>query len=152
MGKRLLAGFGNYIKGDDGIGLVITEYIQNHGLEKGFEIIYIGNDGMTFLSYLTEDIEKILVVDCALMGFDAGEYALFSPEEVESKKMLQNISTHESDVIKLIEMAKKLGQKIPSIKLLAIEPQSMNMGDGISETLQKRLDEYVKVAISEIQN
>lgn len=148
--KRYILGCGNYTKNDDGIGIRIIEYIVENRLDNGFEAVEIGNDGMRLLTYFSEDTGKILIVDCALMGKPPGEYEIISPDNISSVKMLENISTHEGDILTLIELGKKLEYPIPEIKILAIQPENMEMEMSLSDRLKNQLSEYTKAAIREI--
>ena len=144
---KYIVGFGNYSKNDDGIGLRVIEHICENNLDDGFAAIDIGNDGLNLLKYFVDETENIVVVDCALIGLQPGEIKVFIPDDVESKKILDGISTHEGDVIKLIELAKILGHRIPPIKIMAIQPECLKMEMRLSETLEKNLPIYVSKAI-----
>ncbi len=149
--KRYLVGLGNYAKNDDGIGLRIVEYIAERNLDKGFSAVEIGNDGMKLLTYFNPTTAKILIADCALMGEEPGYYRIFDPCEVRSRKSSEAISTHEGDVLKIIQLAKQLDYPIPEIRVLAVEPESLGMDMRLSDTLAERLEEYVQTAIDELR-
>ena len=106
---------------------------------------------MLLLTYFNDDTEKIVVVDAAKMGKNPGDYLIFSPENVNTKKVVPHISTHEGDILKLINMAKELKLSIPKIKILAIQPKSMAPEMGLSDVLQSRFMEYVDMAIKEVK-
>jgi hydrogenase maturation protease len=148
---RYILGLGNYAMGDDSIGLRIIEHIADNNLEDGFEAIEIGNNGMNVLTYFEEDTEQIVVVDAVDFGGNPGDCISFSPDEVESKKIVGNVSTHEGDILKLIELAKQIGQPIPPIRILAVQPKNMKMSDCISPELQGNFDKYVEQVIQEIK-
>lgn len=150
--NRYVIGMGNYARDDDSIGLRVVEKIVAESLDTDFIAIEAGNDGMKLLTYFNEDTERILVVDCACMGREPGDYLILDPDDVSSKKTTGKISTHEGDVLKLIELGKQIGGPVPGIKLLAIEPESLGMDMRLSDTLAARLEEYVAVAIREIGN
>lgn len=141
---------GNYAKNDDGIGLRIIEHIIDNNLDDGFKAIEAANDGIKALTFFTEETEEILFVDCALIDKQPGEFLIFSPEDVETKKITGTISTHEGDIIKLFQLAEETGCHIPKISILAIQPESLGMGMTLSEALETRLGSYVHAAIGEI--
>lgn len=147
---RYIFGFGNYIKGDDSIGIRIVEHIILSGLEKNFKAIEIVNNGMLFLTYFQEKLEKILIIDSAEINKKPGEYLLFKPEDIKTKKIISNISTHEGDVIKLIKIAEKLNYSIPEIKILGIQPKQFNVDTPLSLELKNNFNTYIEVAIDEI--
>ncbi len=148
---RYVLGLGNFAMGDDSIGLRIIEHIADNGLEDGFEAVEIGNNGMNVLTYFEPDTEKIVVVDAADVGKAPGEAVCFSPDEVDSQKIVGNISTHEGDILKLIELARQIDQHIPPIRIVAIQPKTMAMQDALSPELQSHFDAYVDTVIREVQ-
>lgn len=149
--KRYIIGLGNYSKNDDSIGLRIVEHIVDNNLDTDFQAIEVGNDGMRLLNYFAPETEKILVLDCALMDKKPGDYVLFNPDEVSSRKQAGKISTHEGDILKIIDLAKQLDYPVPLIRCLAIEPKSLEMDMTLSGILQKKIEEYVQIAIEEIR-
>ncbi len=147
---KYIVGLGNYAKNDDGIGLRIVEYIVDNNLDNGFEAIEIANDGMRLLTYFTNSTEKIILVDCALIGKKPGEHLLFPYDSIQTQKEVGNISTHEGDIVKLVELAKELDYPIPELQILAIEPESLDMDMKLSECLESKLKLYVDAAIAAI--
>ncbi|NQU41134.1 MAG: hydrogenase maturation protease [Lentisphaerae bacterium] len=144
---RYLLGLGNYAMGDDSIGLRLVEHIAEQCLDIDFEAIEVGNNGMLVLTYFTEETDLILVVDAVRFGGAPGDFTLFSPDEVDTQKVTGGISTHEGDILRLIELAKQIDQPIPPIRILAIEPSSMDIDQGLSPELESRFEEYVQAAV-----
>ncbi|MCK5843949.1 MAG: hydrogenase maturation protease [Victivallales bacterium] len=149
--NRYIIGFGNYARQDDGIGLRIVEHIVDRGLEDGFTAIEAGNDGLSILPYFAEDTERILIIDCGFIDLNPGECKLFDVNEVASRKETTGITTHEGDVVKLVELAEKLGYPIPPLRILAIQPDSMEMDSTLSDALLANFNRYVELAIAEIK-
>ena len=149
---KYLIGMGNYARRDDGVGLRVVEYIVDNNLDTGFTAIEAANDGLSVLAYFTDDTELILIVDCALIDREPGEYLVFDVADVDSKKLAGGVSTHEGDILKIVGMARELGYPIPVVKVLGIQPDSMEMEMGLSPTLEGRLQDYVKQAISEMNS
>ncbi len=148
--NKYVIGLGNYAKNDDGIGLRVIEHIIDNNLDKNFEALEAGNDGMRILTYFNQETEHLLIVDCALIGKSPGEYAIFTPDDVASKKVTGNVSTHEGDILKLLALGKELDYYIPKITILAIEPESLEMDMTLSKTLEEKLNDYVQLVIESI--
>ena len=136
--------------GDDSIGLRLVEQIAERGLDRDFEAIEVGNNGMLVLTYFTEETDLILVVDAVRFGGGPGDFTIFTPDEVDTQKVTGGISTHEGDILRLIELAKQIDQPIPPIKILAIEPAAMEVDQGLSPELEARFEEYVQAAIKTV--
>lgn len=148
---RYLIGMGNYARQDDGIGLRIVEHIIDNHLDASFTAFEAHNDGLSILAHFVDDTEMILIVDCALIDKEPGDYLFFDVDDVDSKKLTGGISTHEGDILKIVGMAQELGYPIPRVRVLAIQPASLEMEMKLSPTLESRLEEYVTVAISEVE-
>lgn len=145
---RYLIGIGTYMGLDDSIGLRIAEAIAGRGLDCGFRAIDLPGNLLDVLHYCDPDTEDLLVVDSARMGLEAGEYRFFSVDDVVTRKTLDGISTHEGDLMKVLELARELGLAIPPITLLGIEPAEIAPQIGLSSTLEQRFEEYVARAVA----
>lgn len=152
MNTRYVIGVGNYSMADDGIGLQIIEYIAKNDLNKDFEVIDLAENGVNLLHYLESGAEKILIIDTVLAGkiASAGDMLFFYPDEVKTQKTDKIISTHEGDVLRIIELAKDLGYPIPPIKFMGIVPEKVHPEMQLSNTLKERLETYAQMAINEI--
>lgn len=144
---RYLVGIGTYAAMDDSIGLRVAEAIAAEGLDEGFTAIDLGGNLLDVLHYLDEGVGQVLVVDAARMGREPGEYALFALEHASTRKKLAGFSTHEDDLLKALELGTALGQPLPPITVLGIEPADVSGGMGLSPTLEARFREYVEAAV-----
>jgi hydrogenase maturation protease len=149
---RYLLGLGNYAMGDDSIGLRIVEHIAEHDLDRGFEAVEVANNGMLVLTYFTAETDLLVVVDAVRFGGAPGDFTVFSPGEVETRKITGGISTHEGDILRLIDLAEQIGQPIPPIRILAIEPASMAMDATLSPALEARFEAYVQAALAALKD
>ena len=148
---RYLIGIGNYAMGDDGVGLRIVERIARQGLATDFEPIDLSGSGYGLLSYFNEETEKILLVDAVLAGRTPGEHFFFGPEDVETRKILSRITTHEGDLLQVIELGKALSYPIPPIQIMGIEPARVEPAMELSPLLAENLGRYVAAAIEAVR-
>lgn len=139
---KYVIGMGNYSKSDDGIGLHLIEKLSSIP-SLPFIPVEIAHDILRLQTYFNEDTESILIIDAVKMGLRPGEYKFFSPGDVESKKEVLGFSTHEGDILKIIELSKTLNLYMPNISIMGIEPDVMNIGMNISVGLNERMQEYV---------
>jgi hydrogenase maturation protease len=144
---RYLIGIGTYTARDDSIGLRIAETIAAEGLDRDFRAIDLGGNLLDLLHYLDEEAESVLVADSARMGLAPGGFAFFEPEQVSSTKALAGFSTHEDDLLKVLELARSLGQPLPPITILGIEPADVSPEVGLSPALERRFGEYIDAVL-----
>jgi hydrogenase maturation protease len=148
---RYLIGVGNETMTDDGIGPRVADAVAEHARALGFDIVIIGHDTIGLLSYFDQTTSRLVFVDCVRMGRSPGEWLVFSPDDVVSQKRLDRMTTHEGDLLRIIDMARQLGTAVPPVTILGIEPASVEPGLELSPTLQQRFDEYVQAAVAEMQ-
>ena len=144
---RYLIGIGTYMAMDDSIGLRVAEAISAGGLDHGFRAIEMGGNLVDLIHYLEADTERVLIVDSANMGSAPGEFAFFTPQQVVTRKAEAGISTHEGDLLKVLELAEALGQPLPPVMILGVQPGDMNGEVGLSPELTAWFDEYVRAAV-----
>jgi hydrogenase maturation protease len=79
-----------------------------------------------------------------------GTVRRFTPQEVRSTKVLVHQSLHEADLIRVIDMARQLDQAPEKIVLFGIQPERVELRQGLSETLTIRLEEYIALVLREL--
>ncbi len=148
---RYIIGIGNYSMYDDSVGIRVIEYIEENRLYEGmnFKAIDLSGNVLNLISYL-ETANKIVIIDTFKEGIPPGELRLFNINELKTKKIISGITSHEGDVLKIIELARRTGVKIPEIKVLGIGPAEIKESFGISDLLQSKISEYANASINEI--
>ncbi len=143
-------GIGNILMCDDGIGMLLLERLaKNHPDIHRVEYIHAGSGGMNVLHDLAR-LDMAIIVDSGNFGGQPGQFRIFSPEDVESIKLMPRQSLHEADLLKVIELSNALGESPGIIRIMIIQPERVEMGEGISESLTGRIDEYEKALLAEI--
>lgn len=147
---RYLIGVGNYTAGDDAIGPRIIEAVVEQGLDREFRAIDLSSNCLNLVAYLDPDTEAILIVDSARMGLRPGETRFFEPGDVETRKALDGVSTHEGDVVRVLALACAAGCPMPRLQVMGIEPESLEPGTGLSATIAEKTSGYIAAAIDRL--
>ncbi len=147
---RYLIGFGNYTASDDSIGVRLVEAIAERGLDAGFRAVDLATNSLNLLAYLQTDTEAVLIVDSARMGEPPGTVRFFAPADVHARTPQGGVSTHEGDVLHVLELAASLGYPAPRLLIMGIEPASVAPGIGLSPPLAERFEEYVVTAVGKV--
>jgi len=147
---RYLVGVGNYMAGDDAVGPRVVEHIVVNGLDRDFEAVDLSTDALRLVAYLNAETEAVLVIDAAQLGLPLGDYRFFSPDDVETQKELSGLTTHEGDVLKVLELARDAGYPIPRVAIMGIEPHDMESRIELSECLEERVPMYAAAAIEHL--
>ena len=146
----VVLGLGNPLMGDEGIGVHLIERLAASGEQyPSVDFIDAGTGGLSVLHHL-DGRRKAVIIDCAFMDEPPGTIKRFTPEEVRSRKVLAHQSLHEADLMRIIAMARQLGQAPEQIVVFGIQPERIQPGEELSRTLEERTDEYVSLILREL--
>ncbi len=149
-GRTIVVGLGNPLMADEGIGCRLVERLENEaGRFPGVRFVDAGTGGVRLL-HLLADADTALLIDCAMMGAEPGAIRRFTPDQVESVKMLAHQSLHEADILGVIRMAEQLGQCPRRIVLFGIQPEKITCDRQLSPTLVDGMDRYLALIRQEI--
>lgn len=134
-------GIGNPLRRDDGIGIVLLEKLieRKDELPSDIEFIDGGTSGMNLLHLLAR-FDIVVIIDAVNFNGNIGESKLFTTGEVYSKKTRFNISTHESDFLKIIHLSKELGENPDEIFIFGVQPKDTSHGQDFSLDLQQKIE------------
>jgi len=136
-------GLGNPLMSDEGVGVAVIERFSAHSDKfPNVDFIDAGTGGMSIL-HLIEGKRKVIIVDCAYMGTEPGTIRKFGPDEVRSVKKLAHQSLHETDIFKIIDLAKQLGNCPQEISFFGIEPETIEPKQKLSKIISTRIDDYI---------
>ena len=153
MKKKIgIIGLGNPLRHDDGIGLVLLRYLQEHKkkLSRTIELIDGGTSGMNLL-HILEKYETIILIDAVDFKGIPGEIKKFSVDEIKSQKIPILLSTHETDFLTVFSLATQLGKTPTDLEIFGIQPKNISPGIGLSPELQKVLRLLQNQILNEIQ-
>ena len=141
MKKIGVIGIGNPLRRDDGIGIVLLEKLieRKDELSSNTELIDGGTGGMNLLHLLAR-FDIAIILDAVNFDGHPGELRLFTLGEVRSKKISLNISTHESDFLKVIQLSKELEEQPDELFIFGIQPKDTSFGKGLSPELQRNIE------------
>lgn len=151
----IVIGLGNPLMGDEGIGVVLIEQLEElarQGKIAGVDKIQFhdgGVGGMNLLHALAGR-KKAILIDCALMGTEPGTIRRFTPDQVQTVKKMAHLSLHEVDILKVIQLAKQLDECPDEVVFFGIEPQEITQRMDLSEILKSHLNRCLQVILDEI--
>ncbi len=149
--ETIVLGLGNPLMGDEGIGIELIEMLQSaSGDFPESDFVDAGTGGMSLL-HLISGRRKAIIIDCALMGQTPGAIKQFTPNEVETVKQLAHVSLHEVDIIKVIDLARQLGDCPEKIIFFGIEPETVSQQMELSDILTGRLAQYIEAIKAQLR-
>ena len=137
--KLVIMGIGNDICGDDGIGPYIVENIK-HLESSNVSILNVTTAPENFTGKIRKiDPTHIIIVDAVIMNEGPGKIKIVKKEEVAGV----SISTHSMSLSYLVNYLEL--EKPYNILFIGIEPESMELGQGLSPLVKSSSDEIINI-------
>lgn len=150
MNATVIIGLGNLYMSDEGIGVrVAMALAEDPRVPEGVDVTDLGTGGFAVLHEL-EGRARAIFVDCAFIDEAPGTWRRFTPDEVASRKVATRLSLHEGDLLRTLELARKLDQCPEEVVLIGIQPGVTDAGADLSPPLADRLAEYAEAVLEEV--
>ena len=148
-GSRLLIlGLGNLLCSDDGLGaLVVQKIAECREIPDGVLVLDGGTLGLALLPYL-EDAERAILVDAIQADAPPGTLVRVEGEDV-GPAVAARLSVHQVGVSDLIEAARWRGRVPPTLILLGVVPDTIELGVGLSDPVRASAGELMALVCEE---
>jgi hydrogenase 3 maturation protease len=130
----LIVGVGNVMRGDDGFG---PELVKNLTGRTKFNLLDGGETPEDLLDQIVQMAPaRLVIADAVALGGMPGDAALLEADQL-GKRIA--VSTHN---LSLLMFIKYLKEKLPEldIKILGVQPRSIDFGKGLSTEVRKTID------------
>jgi hydrogenase maturation protease len=128
--RVLVIGIGNAYRGDDAVGLVVAQRLQEDPLD-GVTIVLTTGEGTAILA-LWQDTDAVVLVDAVCTGASPGTLHRFAVGTQPLPAMFSRVSTHAFGVAEAIELARVLRQLPPALVVYGVEGSTFATGAGLS--------------------
>lgn len=117
----LILGIGNYLMGDEGVGVHTALRLQEVGLPENIEIVDGGTGGFHLLQYF-EDHDTVILIDATLDGNAPGTIRLIEPRF--AKDFPRAMSTHDIGLRDMVSALQWM-EKMPHIYLFVVSIETI---------------------------
>jgi hydrogenase maturation protease len=140
--KIAVIGFGNTLRRDDGIGIVVLESLLNFYKRKDIDYLNFGSASFDLLSRI-KTYDRALLIDGINADLAVGKLKISELKDIEYKLDNSFTSTHELNLKSMLELSKKLGIKT-KIYLAGIQVGDTSFKEGLSEALEHKKGGIIK--------
>ena len=137
----LIMGLGNYLMGDEGIGVQCIQKLHTEQLPKHVDLLDGGTGGFLLLSYF-EAYGRIVLIDATIDGKPPGTITLIRPKFASDYP--PSLSVHDVGLKDMIEAVYML-DKVPDIYLFTvsiseIKPMSLELNPEVEQAIPRLVD------------
>lgn len=141
LNRILILGIGNYLMGDEGVGVHAARRLETGNRPPGIEVLDGGTGGFHLLGYL-ESYETIILVDATLDHLSPGTIRLIRPRFAHD--FPNAMSTHDIGLKDMMSALQLLG-KMPDIHLFTVSIKSIQQqGITLSPEIEKVMPDLLE--------
>jgi hydrogenase maturation protease len=143
----LIMGIGNYLMGDEGVGVHVAQRLAREALPEGIDVLDGGTGGFFLMEYF-ENYPVVILIDATLDDRPTGTIRVIEPRfAVDFPRAM---STHDIGLRDLVEGLAILG-KLPKIYLFAvsiemIQSQQIELSPELERVMPELLEQVKKMA------
>lgn len=148
--RVLVAGMGNDLRQDDGFGISVVRRFLQAGLPEGVRAIEAGIAGLGLVQELMDGYEALIILDATDRGGSPGTIYLLEAEVPELEEFTPEYQqdfladTHYTVPSKALILARALGVLPDHSYILACQPEETELGMGLSEPVERGVEEALK--------
>jgi hydrogenase maturation protease len=145
MTALTVIGVGNRLRGDDAVGPLVIDALANLSAHD-LELVDAGSDALGILEYF-EGRKQVIIVDACCMGREPGCVVSFEPAQAQLILDNDPMSLHGLGLAEALQMAEALEMLPEKLKIIGIEPDSIQFKGTLSQPVQQAL----KLAVGQVQ-
>lgn len=144
-------GIGNILLSDDGVGVhAINKLKEEYTFPSSVELIDGGTKGLDLLP-LFEGRDKVLIIDAANFRKEAGTIDIVEGDRIPAFLSLK-LSVHQIGLPDTLFAMRLLEITPAEMCLIGIQPESMETGTELSETIRVRLKDLADNVIRKLKS
>lgn len=135
MAKILVAGIGNVFLSDDAFGVEVVAKLLQRPHPDHVTVGDFGIRGFDLAYALMEDYDLAILIDALPHGERPGTLYILEPDPMVGVAM----EGHAMNPMAVFALVRTMGGRIPRVKIVGCEPQSVDEGMGLSEPVASAL-------------
>lgn len=149
----LIMGIGNYLMGDEGVGVHVAQRLAKDTLPEGVDVLDGGTGGFFLMEYF-ENYPVVILIDATLDDRPTGTIRVIEPRFASD--FPRAMSTHDIGLRDLVEGLAILG-KLPKIYLFAvsiemIQSQQIELSPELERVMPELLERVKNMALSQLRS
>lgn len=144
-----ILGIGNTLYTDEGLGVHALAALQEkYGMDQQVQLVDGSTDGMSLLGPV-EDTDYLIVIDAINAGKEGGHIIELHGNDIPAYYGIK-MSIHQLGFQEVL-LAAKLRERYPkNIVMIGMQPTSLELGIGLSETNEAQLSEMFKLVEQQV--
>ena len=148
--RTTVIGLGNPLMGDDGLGLLATQRLQeNWILPPDVQVIDGGTWGMNLLPFIDE-AEELLLIDAINQDMPPGTQIVLGRDDIP-RTLAMKVSPHQIDLSEVIALAQLRGTLPDRMTAIGLQPHRVEFGAPLSPSVERHIDQLAAMAVYQLE-
>jgi hydrogenase maturation protease len=141
----LVVGCGNLLRGDDAVGPLLVRRLAEEGVPDHVRLVDGGTAGMD-IGFAMRGMQRVIIVDAATTGTDAGAIFRVPGEALEELPPPQSMNMHSFRWDNALAFARWLlkGEYPEHIEVWLIEAAQLEPGAPLSEPVEEAMEKLIR--------
>ncbi len=148
--STIVLALGNSLRGDDGAGQAVIEWLDQQILPEEVEAIDGGTAGLDIVSTLMGH-ERAIIVDAANIGRPPGAWVRFTPDVARLKDNDTTLSLHSAGLAEALALGAALKVLPHEIIIYGVQPKSMDWSPQLSAEVRAAVPEVGQAILQELK-
>jgi len=144
IGRTLVAGVGNVLRGDDGFGVEVVRRLAGQPLPGDTSVVDFGIRGVHLAYQLLDGYDTLILIDALARGEPPGTLYLMEPD-MDELPPRELVDGHDLDPAAVLGMVKLLGGSIRRTVVVGCEPADLDERMGLSPPVALAVEEAVRL-------
>jgi hydrogenase maturation protease len=150
MKRILIAGIGNVLLGDDGIGPYVARLLEsNYVFDEGIEVEDLGTPALDLIDHIAA-LDAFIVVDAVNNGAAPGTVTLYRKPDLTKHVPATRLDPHSMALSDALWTAEFYGSCPPEVLLVGVTAEGYG-GCQLSEPVQKSVERVIHEVLHELE-
>jgi hydrogenase maturation protease len=152
-GRVAVVGAGNLLLSDEGVGVHVVEALNKEYVPPFVTVVDAGTALVDVLGSL-RGYERILLVDALRAGGSPGSLYRFELGQLRERAAKGQLvmSLHQTGLLQAVGLARLRGLDPKCITVIGVEPERLQPGIELSETVSRRVPDVCHLVMEEIRS
>jgi hydrogenase maturation protease len=148
--KVLIAGIGNVLLGDDGVGPFAIKVLEaEYDFQENVELADLGTPGLDLQLYLS-GADAVILVDSAELGGEAGAIRLFRKQDILRIPPRTRIDPHSPALRESISLVELIGATPGELLMIGVQGSRFEPGSTLSSPVRQRIPYVIDAVRKEL--
>ncbi|MEG3640838.1 HyaD/HybD family hydrogenase maturation endopeptidase [Magnetococcus sp. PR-3] len=142
--QTLILGIGNTIQKDEGVGVLAVRALESLLSDCPYLSFIDGGTIGFALSPQVEAAKRLVVLDASKFRAQPGTVKVWHNEGIDELFRIRKGSVHELGLLDLLDMARLAGSLPQDRALVAVEPHTIEMGEGLTPAVEAAMPQILR--------